>query len=265
MGLGYSTPTNPVENVKTAFNLDKEREFLDSLNITEFKQRQNKPQLPIIGGVPQQQSYFNNNDNIDFNLVGGNNDVRFLSKQKRYLRHNVFKILAELDKAQSGGNGSAPVVNDDDYHYSSIGSDDSAIKQIRQIISNEINKINTTQSGGGCGCEGKGEKQKGGKGGKGGNVNSSDSDSSESSESADSESSSEEAYPRRKKKGSKGKKKISFKPEGETSDSIGVSDDGSVEVEESPQNGLSIFPFNSSEVKSSVSEKKNMRMIRRKI
>ena len=33
----------------------------------------------------------------------------------------------------------------------------------------------------------------------------------------------------------------------------------------SQKGGLSIFPFNSSEIKSTVSEKKNMRMIRRKI
>jgi len=84
---------------------------------------------------------------------------------------------------------------------------------------------------------------------------------------ADSEENSEASY----KKSSLNKNESSLGSESEndsenSSNESGESEENSSEnSDESQKGGLSIFPFNSSAVKSSVTEKKNKRMIRRKI
>ena len=164
MGSSYSTPdektnsTDKVDNVKRLFNVDDNDDFLETLNMSDFKLNDNKLPLPIIGGNNMVQEDENQQfDNIDFDLVGGNptNDVRFMSKKRRYLKHNVFKILSQLDginKLQKGGNP------DEDEKYLSTSSDDEAIKHIKKIILKEVNKLNSdthNQLGGDCGCDSK--------------------------------------------------------------------------------------------------------------
>lgn len=304
MGSSSSTPEKPdtTENVKKLFDIDSndEREFLETLNISDLKINE-RTVLPIIGGNNEEDKYDND---VDFQLVGGanSNDLRFMARKKRYLRHNIFKILAELDNQQKGGN----VEGGEEEKYLSTSSDDEAIKNIKEIIMREVNKLNSsaTQSGGGCGCDSnnkdedeseneqeggakkrKGKKAKKSKKQKGGDrrrktkktdIDSSSSDSS-SSEDSSSDDDSEESYNAKRKT----TKKVNLKnsesslnsesdeendnssENSDNSDNYDNSDNS--ESEESQKGGLSIFPFNSSEVKSSVSEKKNMRMIRRKI
>ena len=285
MGSSSSTPEKPntTENVKNLFNIEDEKEFLETLNMTDFHFDENKPSLPIIGGNGEEENRY---QDVDFDLVGGaqSNDVRFLARRRRYLRHNIFKILAELDNQQRGGNAEG-----EEEKYLSTSSDDEAIKNIKNIILREVNKLNSSgaQSGGGCGCDSKeGEQtdeQDGGakkrrkskskkqKGGDRRQKKTNDDSSSSSSSDSSSESSSEESYNAKKQVASKknnSKLESSLRTESESEDSDNSSDNSNSdesETDESQKGGLSIFPFNSSEVKSSVSEKKNMRMIRRKI
>jgi hypothetical protein len=287
MGSSYSTPnenpTDKVENVKKLFDVSQNNDFLDSLNISELKNFSTyKEQLPILGGTSlTKDEDLDSHYNIDFNLIGGGstNDVRFMSKNRRYLRHNIFKIISQLEsseKFQQGGN-----VDEKDL---STSDDDDAIKHIKQIILKEVNKLNSgKQSGGACGCGGNagsddvqeggakkskkskksGKSKKSQKGGRRGaprrkraakkdDVSSlTDSEDNSDSDSSSSSSSSENSY-NSGVKSSFAQSESSLNSESE-------------ESEESGKGGLSIFPFNSSEVKSTVSEKKNSRMIRRKI
>jgi hypothetical protein len=332
MGSSYSTPdektntTDKVENIKRLFSVDDSVDLLETLNISDFKLNDNKLPLPIIGGTNYVQNGENGEDgedgedgNVDFDLVGGgqNNDVRFMSKKRRYLRHNIFKILSQLDgvnKSQKGGD------KNEDEKYLSTSSDDAAIKHIKNIILREVNKLNSdtnNQSGGDCGCDGnkgrknsnneqlggakkkskkvakktkttktkskKAHKQRGGSRKKTQNKDLSSSSSSDSSSSNDSEESyhsknestlnqSESSLDSKDKDTSTESESESETENSENAktnsdsesdnDSEQKSDDSD---KKSQKGGLSIFPFNSSEIKSTVSEKKNMRMIRRKI
>ena len=328
MGSSYSTPdektntTDKVENVKRLFNVDNNDDFLETLNMSDFKLNDNKLPLPIIGGKNNYQE--DEEQHVDFDLVGGGqqNDIRFMSKKRRYLRHNIFKILSQLDnvnKSQKGGNP------DEDEKYLSTSSDDEAIKHIKNIILREVNKLNSDsngQLGGDCGCDGnkgapvenedeqhggakkkskkvvkksksskskKLRKQKGGDRRKKRDNDTKKNDSSNSSSSSSSSSSedtdTEESY-NSKNKSSLNQSESSLVVKNKDSTDVTESDesedvsnstdksDSSVKETEtetetgsegSQKGGLSIFPFNSSEIKSTVSEKKNMRMIRRKI
>jgi hypothetical protein len=302
MGLGSSTPekSNAKENVQKLFDIDVDNEYLESLNISELHTGENKIALPIIGGQNYNEgniTQYNDDDdnlNVDFNLAGGgNNDVRFMARRRRYLRHNIFKILSDLDGHKGGGNALNGVEDD---KYLTTSSDDEAIKNIKEIILKEVNKLNSTsaQSGGGCGCDGnkddsdqdggakkrrntksksKSKKQKGGDTRQKKQVekdSSSDTSSSSSSSSSSSDKASEKSYnaKRTNKKVNIQKSESSLNDEDDSDDdSSDNSEDNSSndKSSESQLGGLSIFPFNSSEVKSSISEKKNMRMIRRKI
>ena len=104
MGSSGSTAnpdTNPdtkVENVKKLFNVEDEQDILESLNISDLKNN-NKLPLPIIGGNDKEEEkvsnfFANNEGDIDFDLIGGGKkDPRFIARRRRYLRHNIFKIL----------------------------------------------------------------------------------------------------------------------------------------------------------------------------
>lgn len=290
MGIFGSTPEkqDTKQVVQRFFDVDieNEKEFLESLNISDLHIEQKKPSLPIVGGQNEPNLDNKVNYDIDFDLVGGNNnDVRFMARRRRYLRHNIFKILADLD-GQKGGNGDGG----EDEKYLSTSSDDEAIKNIKEIILKEVSKLNSAsaQSGGGCGCDGnkseneqdggarrrksKSKKQKGGdRRQKKQDVEKDDSSSSSDSTSSSSDDDEDSYNPKQKTTKRKNNKKLesSLKTEpSEESDENEESDESSEKSEESSESqrgGLSIFPFNSSEVKSSISEKKNMRMIRRKI
>lgn len=331
MGSSYSTPdektntTDKVENVKRLFNVDNNDDFLETLNMSDFKLNDNKQPLPIIGGKNNFKE--DEEQHVDFDLLGGGqqNDIRFMSKKRRYLRHNIFKILSQLDnvnKSQKGGNV------EEDEKYLSTSSDDEAIKHIKNIILREVNKLNSdsnNQLGGDCGCDGNKEapvesdeeqrggakkkskkvvkksksksksskskkprKQKGGDRRKKQDTKKDDSTSSSSSSSSSSSEDTEESYNSKNKSSLnqsessldvKNKDTTDVTESDESEDVSDSSDNSGSSVEEtedteeteetesegSQKGGLSIFPFNSSEIKSTVSEKKNMRMIRRKI
>lgn len=324
MGSSYSTPdektntTDKVENVKRLFNVDNNDDLLETLNMSDFKLNDNKLPLPIIGGKNNYQE--DEEQHVDFDLVGGGqqNDIRFMSKKRRYLRHNIFKILSQLDnvnKSQRGGNA------DEDEKYLSTSSDDEAIKHIKNIILREVNKLNSdsnNQLGGDCGCDGnkgapvenkdeqrggakkkskkavkksksskskKPRKQKGGDRRKKQDTETDtdrkkdNSSSSSSSSSSSEDTDTEESYNSKNKSSlNQSESSLDVKNKDTTdvteSNESNSTDKSDLSVEEtetetesegSQKGGLSIFPFNSSEIKSTVSEKKNMRMIRRKI
>ena len=283
MGLSYSTPdektntTNKVENVRRLFNVNEHDDFFSTLNMTEsgFVDNHKKLPLPIIGGTNnlgnQNSKLF---ESLDFDLIGGANksDLRFMPKRRRYLKHNIFKVLSQIDevnKKQKGG-------NNEDEQYLSTSSDDEAIKNIKNIILKEVQKLDSdvnNQLGGDCGCEGKkssndqlgGAKKKSkskgkgkGKGIKGGKSKAkkhNDSSSSSSSSSSD-----DDSYYQENKESSL--QSNSNSSDENTTENVSSSEEASAS---SQKGGLSIFPFNSSEIKTSQTEKKNSRMIRRKI
>lgn len=242
MGLSLSTEdttSTRVENVKKLFNVDENStdEFIDSLNITEFNQ---KLPLPIIGGQQNHYLIQNNNNDVATNdvMVGGNaKDIRFISDRKRYIKYDIFNIISNLEKeegiTQRGGNKEEEKKEEQEENNISITSNDKDIEHIKNVVLKGIDnfkKNENLQSGGGqCGCE---DEQRGGK--KEGKKN----DSSSSSSTTEDSSSDDE----------------------ENNDEMGSTSNSSISAGE----GLTIFPFNSSDVKSSVSER-NIKMIRRKI
>jgi hypothetical protein len=219
--------------------------------------------------------------------MGGGQDVRFMQKRRNYLKHNIFKIISQLERTtnQTGGAASDG--------YLSTSSDDETMKKMKDIILAEVNKLNEQQRvqlGGNCGCGPKLNEQQrvqlGGNCGCGTKSNEQNGGAKKNKKSKKSKDVVQKKTRKHKSRKQKG---------GDTdSDSSGSSSDSSYESSyesssesdtddegkygsslnhsgsddsnsDSQKGGLSIFPFNSSEVKSTVSEKKNMRMIRRKI
>ena len=146
-------------------------------------------------------------------------------------------------------------------------SDEKTMNHIKNIILKELDNLkdyNADQLGGDCGCD-KNKQQ-------GGNNNKYNDDSSSSTSSSSSSSIVEHG----KNKKSKSKKSKSNKFKESTSNFFIETSESGKDKESSSSNkietsndedeeeGLSIFPFNSSDVKSSISVK-NYRMLRRKI
>jgi uncharacterized protein (DUF779 family) len=171
---------------------------------------------------------------------------------------------------QKGGNapaGDDNVDNVDNEEYASITSDNDAINHIKELINNELTNLKNNQSGGGCECEkpmtggkkkakvaakGKGRKLSRSQGVETSSSSSTTNDDSSSDDSSDSEN------------GVNSNSSLhNSESQSQSQSESGVSSSQS-ETMSSQNGGLSIFPFNSSEVRSSRSEK-NMKMIRRKI
>ena len=157
----------------------------------------------------------------------------------------------------------------------SLSDDNEALGHIKNVILKQLNKLeNTKQHGaGGCGCDKNSNPKKGGGGRRSfiiGSSSTSDSSSDFSTDSSYSTSDSSEYGIKKAKKLKKSKKSKKSKKnkflESASSKYI-VDSSESVEVtsnNEASEEGLSIFPFNSSDVKSSASVK-NYKMLRRKI
>jgi hypothetical protein len=245
-----------------------------------------KKQIPMIGG-------FNSNlmtESSDEILNGFKNK----SGRKRYTKYDLFKMLKNLDidteVPQQGG-------GDNDEGESTSLNDDKSMEHIKNIILNELSTLKKEKShqlgGNGCGCSG--DKKVSHKMSSKLNLNKVivddeetkqmggaviiDGSSSSSSSSSDSDSDSSELGKSKKSKKSKKIKKEETESEEsskffiETSESgMGINYDKKSDEEQTSngendnesEEGLSIFPFNSSDVKSSLSIK-NYRMLRRKI
>ncbi len=257
MGQIYSTPQtdtakiNKIENVAklAELNLNDSEDLLDSLNITEFNHF-NKEPLPIIGG--QYSDVNMEEEEEDYNDYSKN--TRFIPSKNRFNKYDLFKVINELENKKKlnrnlkGGN-----LEED---LSKSISDDDAMEQVQNIILQELDKVsNKNMTGGGdCGCNGSKNNLEGGK---------------------------KKAGKKNQKKAKKtltGGDSSSEKIKLESSDSSGSSDSSDSSDSKSTssnnnssngesdekENGLSIFPMNSSDVNNSSSER-NFRMLRRRV
>jgi hypothetical protein len=263
MGLTYSTPqtdrvtVNKFENVSklVELNLNENEDLLDSLNITELNRANIKEPLPIIGG-----NYDDSDSNNDNNsLYGGNRynyyddddsdnnyrNTKFISSKNRFNKYDLFKVINELENKKKvnrnlrGGN-----LEED---LSKSISNDDAMEQVQKIILKELDKVsNTNMTGGGdCGCDGSknfsgGAKKNNAKGKK----NNKKLFGGSSSEKVKLESTQSE--------------------ENSSSSSSSSSSTEETSNGENREDGLSIFPMNSSDINSSSAEKA-LRMTRRRI
>jgi hypothetical protein len=265
-----STNTNAVNNVKKLFKLDENVDILDSLDIADLRETVNvgsvdKIPLPIIGGKKEE---LNNSNGYNF-MLGGAKDIRFKSDRQRYLRYNIFKVISQLEefeKIQQKGGADINLNNgnnddeDDDEKYQSITSDNKAIDHIKKLINNELQNLKNNQRGGNCDCDTQkgGAKKKSKKNNKK-NATKGPVSQQQSYSDSDSDTSTTDSV-----SGSGSDSSSSDSDSLGTDNGSNQSESGVSSTMSSEQGGLSIFPFNSSEVKSSHSEK-NMKMIRRKI
>jgi hypothetical protein len=159
-------------------------------------------------------------------------------KRNRHLLHDIFSIIEKAEK-EHGITESDNYMQGGGKDLMSISSDGNALNEIRDLVNAELHKQKEDgQKGGGCGCE----KQEGG----GINLMSSSSSSSDSSFISNSNSSS------------------SSSTDGNVPLNSDVSSNIVIETDDN-EDGLSIFPFNSSDFKSSMSDGKNFNLMRRKI
>ena len=275
-----------LNNIKKLFNNnDDTSDILDTLNLTDFNEEKKKP-LPMIGGFNNSSGLYTNSDD-DNNL-----------QRKRYTKYDLFKMLKEIDSEfQMGGN------DEQDDNESSL-NDEKSLEHIKSVILKELENLKNSKSqqlgGSGCGCD-SGNKKKLASTKKLSNVNidnqkqvggtimvddsSSSTSSTDDSSSTDSDNEAGKKSKKSKKSSKKNKKSKSIKKynQSDSDDNssrffIETSESGKEKVTSNGEDsdkkndnednedseGLSIFPFNSSDVKSSLSIK-NYRMLRRKI
>ncbi len=263
MGLTYSTPqtdrvtVNKFENVSklVELNLNENEDLLDSLNITELNRANIKEPLPIIGGNYDDSDSNNDNNSLyggnrynynDDDDSNNNRNTKFISSKNRFNKYDLFKVINELENKKKvnrnlrGGN-----LEED---LSKSISNDDAMEQVQKIILKELDKVsnNTNMTGGGdCGCDGS-KNLSGGAKKKNAKVN-------KNNKKLFGGSSSE-------------KVKLESTQSEENSSSSSSSSSSSVETSngENREDGLSIFPMNSSDINSSSAEK-TLRMTRRRI
>jgi len=236
MGLTYSTPleensvpTNQLQNITTLANIE-ENNILDTLNISELNP-QAKTEMPLVGG----------NDYTSEGEFAFNFPQQKSNRKERYNNYDLFNVMTNLESKNNivGGN-----LNDGELNQSS--SSNQGMDAIKNIIMEEINnyknnKLNSESDnlvgGGDCGCSGENKVLEGGK----------------------------------KKKNKKSKKIMKSGISSSSTDSSfnnyrinrqEIANDSSNELNEE---GLSIFPLNSSDVSNQTSSERNFRMLRRKI
>ena len=296
MGLTSSTPTQTneekqLDNIKKLFNNnDDTDDILESLNITEFKQENvdGKKPLPMVGGY--------GSGDVDTTDMDSSKLQR-----KRYTKYDLFKMLKDLDSEfQTGGNDGD---DKDESSLDDKESMDNIKKVILKELQN-LKENKSQQLGGlGCGCDSSGEQKNGLKSKfslnnvvveeqLGGNIIVDDSSSSTSSSSSDSEAGKKSKKNYKKEKEDEededkddDEESSRFFIQTSESDDAGMTSNGpnkktykkksntkskKQSAKKSYQNysedseGLSIFPFNSSDVKSSQSIQ-NFRNLRRRI
>jgi hypothetical protein len=290
MGLTYSTPqtdrakVNKIENVTklAELNLNESDDLLDSLNITELN-RFNKEPLPIIGG---QYSDVNRDDDDDDDNDNLSRNTRFIPSKSRFNNYDLFKVINELENKNKlnrnlkGGNLDDDDDNDNDNYNLSRNtrfnrnlkggnleedlsksiSDDDAMEQVQNIILQELDKVsNKNMTGGGdCGCNGSKNNLEGGKRK---TINKNQKKSKKTLTGGDS--SSEKI----KLDSSDDESSLSSSVSSSLSSSLSsssIKNSSNGDSDENNENGLSIFPMNSSDVNNSSSER-NFRMLRRRV
>jgi hypothetical protein len=259
MGLTYSTPqtdrakVNKIENVTklAELNLNESDDLLDSLNITEFNRVNIKEPLPIIGGQYSDFNHYDQDDETEEETLSRN--TRFIPSKNRFNKYDLFKVINELENKKKlnrnlkGGNVEEELTK-------SL-SDNDAMEQVQKIILQELDKVsNRNMTGGGdCGCNGSKNNLEGGK------KKSVKKNQKKTKKTLSSEDSLSEKIKLNSSEGSNTETETDSESESESSSSIKQSSNG-----ESEDNGLSIFPMNSSDVNNSSSER-NSRMLRRRI
>jgi hypothetical protein len=295
MGLTSSTAKNDEEtkldNIKKLFNKNEDTdEILESLDLTEFKNESldEKKPIPMVGGfdgLHDEQSEFDSSK----------------LQRKRYTKYDLFKMLKDLDSEfQTGGKGEEDEGSSLNDEESMENIKKVILKELENLKQNKAQQL----GGNSCGCDSSGEKKTGFKSKfnlnnvivddqLGGDVVVDDSTSSSTSSSS---SDSDEAGKAKKSKKNYKKKKEEDEVDEEEessrffiqtseSDENGITSNGPDKKrsykkksnKKSKKNssgkqenfsedseGLSIFPFNSSDVKSSQSIQ-NFRNLRRRI
>jgi hypothetical protein len=221
--------------------------------------------------------------------VGGSKNKKISSKN-RYSKYNIVNEINKAEKDFLGGFNSQTHSEQEPDNQSKSKS----IRHIRNIIMEELDNLNKAslnhehlnhehlnhehlnQLGAGCDCDNS-DNQKGGS-----IFISSSSSSGDSKSSTDFSSSDSSGVSRRKskknkknskqsrskgKKGSKGKKNFLSDSDSESDEFEGrlvINSDNNTSNNSNTEEGLSIFPFNSSDIKSSVSDK-HQKILRRKL
>jgi hypothetical protein len=282
MGNNHSSSTNQersLNRTKLISNFINKNNNLDSLNITEFHNNGNNVKVPL--------QMINASS---LNKVGGGVVVKQSNAfNEQMIKHEIFNLLHDTEIQQYHYNNmkSAGILNNTDNRVITggavanepalVNSDVSdAMNRIKQVIMAELGAANGTQQGGavitsadtdsdsntnGCGCDSGNENEKGYK-----HKCGSGSDN-ENGKKGKKGSKKGKSGKKGGKKGEKGQRKDSSSSSDSSSDSSS-SDSNSSDSNRSDDGlknsgkGLSIFPFNSSDVQSS---EKNYRLMRRKI
>lgn len=284
------------KNNKNEFTDEDTDDIIKTLDgITEIEEKKQVMETQT-GGRKKRKSKKSTNGKKSFPIIGGANinlsessenalyPLENKSGRKRYTKYDLFKILRDLDieteVPQHGGLGDNVETEDN----TSL-NDDKSMSHIKDIILKELETLKANKShqlgGNGCGCESNKNEKFSTKLNLN-NVVCSDMEepivggtiiidaSSSSTTTDDSETSSSELGKKKSKsKKSKGKKSLK-RTDTESEDSkfhFDTSESGHEDNQtsnEESEEGLSIFPFNSSDVKSTQSIK-NYRMLRRKI
>ena len=282
MGNNHSSSTNQersLNRTKLISNFINKNNNLDSLNITEFHNNGNNIKVPL---------QMINTSSLN-KVGGGNGGVVKQSNafNEQMIKHEIFNLLHDTEIQQYHYNNmkSVGILNNTDNRvitggaveneHVTVNSDVSdAMNRIKQVIMAELGAANATQQGGaiitsadsdsdsntnGCGCDSGNDNEKGYKHKCG---NGSDNENGKKGKKGSKKGKSGK---KGGKKGEKGHKKDSSDSSSSSSNSSSDSSSGDNSSDNGLKNsgkGLSIFPFNSSDVQSS---EKNYRLMRRKI
>jgi hypothetical protein len=204
---------------------------------------------------------------------GGSNNT---SNKNRYSKYNIFNEINKAEKDFLGGFNSQ---SHSEVEHEQDKSNDKTVKHIRSIIMKELDNLNKeslAQLGGGCDCEnGQDEEQKGGSifissssssAGSSSSTNFSSSDSSGVSRRKSKKNASKQSRSTKSKKSKKTKKEESSESIDEYEGNLVIQSDSEIRTSNNShsEEGLSIFPFNSSDIKSSVSDT-HQKILRRKL
>jgi len=245
MGLTFSTPLNEDQisnqiNLKNMANAKvQENNILDTLNISDIIDSERIP-IPLIGGKEDLTS----EGEFAYNFPQKN-----LTKKDRFNNYDLFSTIANLESKNKKG-GNMPINQIKKEELSQSSSSQNGMEAIKELIVEEINKYNKNNKnitgGGDCGCSG--EK----------NI-------------LNNQNNVLEGGKKKKKKVKKTKKVMkggisSSSESSSTNYKVNREDVVSTTNEElEEEQGLSIFPLNSSDVSNQTSSERNFRMIRRKV
>jgi hypothetical protein len=244
MGLTFSTPLNEDQisnqiNLKNIANAKvSENNILDTLNISDIIDSERIP-IPLIGGKEDLTS----EGEFAYNFP-----QKKLNKKDRFNNYDLFSTIANLEsKNKKGGNMPNNKIKREELSQSS--SSQNGMEAIKELIVEEINKYNKNKNitgGGDCGCSGDKNILK-------------------------NQNNVLEGGKKKKKKVKKTKKVMkggisSSSESSSTNYKLNREDVVSTTNEElEDEQGLSIFPLNSSDVSNQTSSERNFRMIRRKV